>query len=178
MAANEERAAGFSLVHSKQASASKTEFSIWMTISKWLFLKLMLLSNYRASCWCQTRFSSWDPMDHSQQAASPRALSHDTSFLVSKFCTYTRCSELFCHRHLTTFFFPLELHTHSKLLFLLLLKVPSFLFSFLCLNLINCCGKWGNVEENDVCFGHLALALCEKCTYCIRALQFTDRVIS
>lgn len=110
-AANEERAACLILIHSKQASTAKTEVSIWRRISKWLFLKLMLLFNYRANCWYQNRFSSWDPMDHSQQAAATRALSHDTSFLLSKFCTYTRYSELFCHRHSTIFFSSGTPHT-------------------------------------------------------------------
>lgn len=49
MAANEERAACFILVYNKQDSTSKTQVSIWRRISKWLFLKLMLLSNYRAT---------------------------------------------------------------------------------------------------------------------------------
>lgn len=104
MAANEDRAASVILLCRKQASTWKTEVSAWRRISEWLFLKLKLLSNYRANCWDQNRFSSWDPMDHSQQAASPRALSHDTSFLASKFCTYTRSPERLCPRHLTVFF--------------------------------------------------------------------------
>lgn len=49
MAANEERADCFILVYNKQDSSSKTQVSIWSRTSKWLFLKLMLLSNYRTT---------------------------------------------------------------------------------------------------------------------------------
>lgn len=178
MAANEERVAGFSLIHSKPASTAKIEVSVWRRISKWLFLKLMLLPNYRANCWYQNRFSSWDPMDHSQQAASARVLSHDTSFLVSKFCTYTRYSELFCHRHLTIFFssgtpytFKVCIPTHPQS------PIPPFFLFFV--------WTWLIVVEKEgivaVCFGYLALALSVRsvCMYCIvRSLQLADRVFS
>lgn len=142
MAANEDRAASVILCR-KQASTWKTEVSAWRRISEWLFLKLMLLSNYRASCWDQNRFSSWDPMDHSQQAASPRALSHDTSFLASKFCTYTRSSERLCHRHLTVFFSSGTPHMFKAFIATPPQSPMPPLF-FLCLKLINYGGKGGN----------------------------------
>lgn len=155
------KAANFILVYSKEACTSKPEVSIWRRISKWLFLKLMLLSNYRANCWYQNRFSSWYPMDHSQQAASSRALSHDTSFLVSKFCTYTRYSELFCHRHLTICFSTRTLYTFKAFI----PNPPQSPFHPFFLLFV---WTWLIVVEKEgivtICFRYLALSLSVRST--------------